>query len=202
MQKQKKIIRKVALMIMYVLLSSMLMFNLYNILNKVLGNELPSYFGYSFLCLEHGEKMNMADGTLLVVARVPKDSVKEGQLLVFKYDDEIAFSKVLHILDGGEDGAVIGYVTSTIDTNKANAVVDVADVYGKVVKSGGGGNFLGFLISWQFCIILFACFMAIIWTHIIIIILRTAREEELKARIATYLKSNESKKTQGNSKAN
>lgn len=203
-----RVLKITLLSIMYIILGFMLLFNLYNVVNKMFGIMLPNYFGYSFVCMSENSSLSLEGGRLLIVKRVSADNIEIGDLLVFKYDNELAVSKVIIVLDGGsvENGgneALGGYITSSgIDdeSGEPNASVPYDDVFGKVIGNYDGGNLLNYFTSWQFNIMLVTAFIIIVWTNIVILQLKITEEDsklERKARFEQYMKSKNLKGDEG-----
>ncbi|MGN1227521.1 MAG: hypothetical protein ACI4TX_02660 [Christensenellales bacterium] len=184
--------KKIMLYIFYVVLCLMLAFNLYNVLNKVCGNLLPNYFGISYVCMGNSTEMNISGGELLVVKRVSPDSVKEGELLVFKFNNQVAVSKVKHVLDGGSDefGGSLengGYVTMNDVSDAPNAAVSYNEVYGKVIASYANlGNLLNYFTSWEFNLLMTTVFIVVIWTNILLLNIKIKVDEEKEERMRRY----------------
>lgn len=172
------------LVLMYVVLGVLMAFNLFNVLNTLCDYKLPNYFGYSFLCMSNDSSFYIEGGELIIVERVPADSIKEDELLVFDFDGDIAVSNVKYVLDGGneiyggekENGG--GYITyakiydseTGTYTEVINASVSYEEVYGKVVGNIPVlGNVLSYLTSWQFNLLLLTIYVVIIWTNILLI---------------------------------
>lgn len=187
-----------SLTVMYVVLGLLMAFSLYNVGNKVFGNVLPNYFGYSLLCMSNDSSFFIAGGELVIVERVPSNSVKEDELLVFDFGGEMAVSSVKHVLDGGaeqfggvkENGG--GYITYAkifdSETGQMNEVINAAvsfdEVYGKVVYTVPAvGNLLSYLTSWQFNILLLTIFVIIIWSNVLLLNIKISVTEDRAERI-------------------
>ncbi|MBQ8749908.1 MAG: hypothetical protein IJZ29_05535 [Clostridia bacterium] len=188
-----KVLKITALTIMYVVLGVLLLFNLYNVFNKLIGNPLPDYFGYSFLCMSGNDtSMHINGGELVVVDRVEPDTIEVGDVIVFDFDDEIAISTVMYTLDGsaslGEDAGG-GFVTKNEESDEPNAAPSYDDVYGKVIATYPNfGNLYGFLTSWQFNILLLTVYIVIVWSNIIILSSKIKVQEEREERRRAYQK--------------
>lgn len=196
----KKGLKITLLVFMYAVLGILMVFNLFGVINKLCNNNLPNYFGYSFLCMEDDSSFFIEGGELIIVKRVPADSLKEDELLVFNFSGEMAISNVKYVLDGGDEtfgGEEVnggGYITyaKIYDSETGsysevvNASVAYKDVYGKVVGNIPAlGNVLAYFTSWEFNILLLTIYIVIIWASILLINIKIGviedREERRKA---------------------
>lgn len=206
------------LVLMYIILGVLMAFNLFNVLNKLCDYKLPNYFGYSFLCMSNESSFYIEGGELIIVQRVPANSIKEDELLVFEFDGDIAVSNVKYVLDGGdeiyggeaENGG--GYITYAkiydSETGAYNEVINASvsynEVYGKVVGNIPVlGNVLSYLTSWQFNVLLLNIYIVIIWANILLINIKIKVIEdraERKKAVEKLLKENNYKLQTNNHK--
>lgn len=191
----KRIIKSIT----YIILGLLLAFNLYNVGNFLLGVEVPSYFGYSLVKLED-DGMKMRSGDLVVIKKGENSSVRENELIVFKYDDDYAVSRVKYKLDSSFDPVSEkfmegSYITQaeipTYDRNgnlvgtnvTVNCAVSYSEVIGKVVwHCSNFGFVLCYFISWQFNILLLTVFVLLIWINIVIKSMREQSQEEFEMK--------------------
>lgn len=212
----KKGLKITLLVFMYVVLGVLMVFNLFGVINKLRDNNVPNYFGYSFLCMDDDSSFFIEGGELIIVKRVPTDSIKEDELLVFNFSGKPAISNVKYVLDGGdeafggEDVNGGGYITyakiydseTGVYNEVINAAVSYEDVYGKAIGNIPAlGNILAYFTSWEFNILLLTIYVVIIWASILLVNMKIAviedRSERQKA-VKRILEENKIKNVENN----
>lgn len=155
------------------------MFNIYNVANKLAGERLPSYFGYSYVCMGTGTRSYLQGGELLIIKRGYPKTMNEGDRIVFNFANDIAVSTILYKFEGG-------YVTQN-DAGEPNAALEYDDVLGKVVGVVPAfGNLLIFMVSEEFNILISSLLCIVIWAHIVVLNISIRKDMMKLERIEMY----------------
>jgi len=176
MQKFWTKTKKILMIVYFSLLTLFLVSNIYNVVARNLGDDLPFVFGLSFISYQGTQlEPDLNDGDMLMVFRLNetgKANLKNGDLIVFDFEGSLAVSFVQYVLDDS-------YITGTTD-GRANATVNYDQIYGKVLFIGSNlGGFINFVNDWLFLILLLLFYGLSIWIYLVLL-LGEISESEIK----------------------